>query len=107
VAAVFLLFRTPTAPHHAARLGGPNTAGPPSGAPLEGLFNPVALAGTGTRPFVRTRATPARAANPVTASRDSPGGWDNHITDVDHYWKAVEYGSPAPPGSFYGYHHRG
>jgi hypothetical protein len=73
------------------------------GAPLEGLFNPVALAGTGTRLFVLDQGDTCLARlNPVTSRCDSSGGWDNHITDVDHYWKAVEYGvTGTAPRSFF------
>lgn len=103
---LFLLFQassgTGTAPRGGVaefQLVRPDTLGPP----LEGLFNPAALAGTSTRLFVLDQGDTCLArANPANGLCDGTGGWDNRITDVDHYWRAVEYGvtGTAPRGWF-------
>jgi hypothetical protein len=91
------------------------STGAPLGLPFPGLFSPVALCSggdgagsTGNRLFVLDQGDTCLARlNPATGTCDTtgtpPGGrpWGNRITNLDAYWKVVEYDLlGAPKGTF-------
>jgi hypothetical protein len=63
--------------------------------PFVGMFNPISMAGTGTRLFVLDQGDTALARRNPTTGRPSPdtttGNWKNAISDLPHYWKVLEY----------------
>jgi len=62
--------------------------------PFIGMFNPISMAGTGTRLFVLDQGDTALARRNPTTGRPSPdttGNWKNAISDLPHFWKVLEY----------------
>ena len=62
--------------------------------PFTGMFNPIAMAGTGTRLFVLDQGDTALARRNPNNDRPSPdttGNWKLAISDLNHYWKVLEY----------------